>query len=140
MRYGLAVALLFLLAATPASAGPAGSPGATGDAVAAAQAWLALIDSGRIDDSWNETASMFRGQVSRQTWKAAVHAARGPYGAFVSRRLRGARYTDSLPGAPDGHYVVIQFEATYEHKRTAIETVTPTLEDGAWRVSGYYIR
>ena len=136
MRHGLAVALLLLLTATPVSAGP----GATGDAVAAAQAWLALIDAGRIDDSWRETASLFRQQVSREDWKAAVSVARRPFGAFVSRRLRGAKYTDSLPGAPDGHYVVIQFEATYERKRTAIETVTPMLDDGAWRVSGYYIR
>jgi len=143
MRYGVALSLLFLLclpAAMSASAGPAASPDATGDAVAAAKAWLALIDSGRIDDSWHETASLFRRQVSQQQWKAAVSAARGPYGALVSRRLRGAKYTDSLPGAPDGHYVVIQFEATYERKRSAIETVTPMLEGGGWRVSGYFIR
>ncbi|MBW2281593.1 MAG: DUF4019 domain-containing protein [Deltaproteobacteria bacterium] len=140
MRYGLAFAVLLFLAATPASAGPPASPGATGDAVAAAQAWLALLDAGRIDDSWREAASPFRQQVSQSQWKTAVSAARSPYGAFISRRLRGAKYTDSLPGAPDGHYVVIQFEARYARKHSAIETVTPMLEGGGWRVSGYFIR
>ena len=49
--------------------------------------------------------------------------------------------TESLPGAPDGHYVVLHYETSFENKKTAIETVTPMLDqDGDWRVSGYYIR
>jgi hypothetical protein len=43
--------------------------------------------------------------------------------------------------APDGEYVVIQFEASFENKKSAIETVTPMLDkDGNWRVSGYYVK
>jgi hypothetical protein len=46
-----------------------------------------------------------------------------------------------LPGAPDGEYVVIQYESSFEHKQAAVETVTPMLDkDGTWRVSGYFIR
>jgi hypothetical protein len=45
-----------------------------------------------------------------------------------------------LPGAPEGEYVVIQYETQFEHKAGAIETVTPLREkDGSWRVSGYFI-
>jgi hypothetical protein len=45
----------------------------------------------------------------------------------------------SLPGAPDGEYVVIQYETQFEH-HTPAETVTPMLDkDGAWKVSGYFI-
>ena len=52
--------------------------------------------------------------------------------------MRGAT---SLPGAPDGEYVVIQFEASFGNKRASVETVTPMLDkDGQWRVSGYYIK
>jgi hypothetical protein len=47
----------------------------------------------------------------------------------------------TMPGAPDGEYVVIQYQTTFEHKNSAVETVTPMLDnDGQWRVSGYYIR
>ena len=47
----------------------------------------------------------------------------------------------SLPGAPDGQYVVIQFKSSFTNKKTTIETVTPMLDkDGKWRVSGYYIK
>jgi hypothetical protein len=46
-----------------------------------------------------------------------------------------------LPGAPDGEYVVIQYESQFESKKAAIETVTPRLEkDGSWKAAGYYIK
>jgi len=46
-----------------------------------------------------------------------------------------------VPGAPDGEYVVLRFETSFENKAKAIETVTPMREkDGTWRVSGYYIK
>ena len=66
---------------------------------------------------------------------------REPLGKCTSRKVLDSTYSTSLPGVPDGEYVVIQFEAGYEHKATAIETVTPMLDgDGTWRVSGYYIK
>jgi hypothetical protein len=46
----------------------------------------------------------------------------------------------TLPGAPDGEYVVIQYATRFEHKPSIIETVTPMLDkDGSWKVSGYFI-
>jgi hypothetical protein len=45
------------------------------------------------------------------------------------------------PGVPDGEYVVIQYEVSYENKKAAVETVTPMLDkDGKWRVAGYFMR
>jgi hypothetical protein len=59
----------------------------------------------------------------------------------ISRKLKTKVYKTSLPGAPDGQYVVIQFETSFQNKKSAIETVTPMFEkDGRWKVSGYYIK
>ena len=50
-------------------------------------------------------------------------------------------YAEALPGAPDGKYVVVQYRTSFERKESAVETVTPMLdEDGRWRVSGYFIK
>jgi uncharacterized protein DUF4019 len=66
---------------------------------------------------------------------------RKPLGKNLSRVVKSKKYSTSLPGAPDGEYVMIQFKASFESKKSAIETVTPMLgEDGLWRVSGYYIK
>jgi hypothetical protein len=106
-----------------------------------ALAWLASVDSGAYAESWKEAASFFRGAVSEEDWKKAMAGARRPLGKLVSRKVKSRTYAESLPGAPDGKYVVIQFDASFENKKTAVETVTPMQEpDGSWRVSGYFIK
>ncbi len=46
-----------------------------------------------------------------------------------------------MPGAPDGQYIVMQFETSFANKQTAIETVTVGPEqNGQWQASGYYIK
>ena len=106
----------------------------------AALTWLELVDSGQYRASWDKAATPFKMQVSSDQWEKAVQSARRPLGALVSRRFASSHYTTTLPGAPDGEYVVLQFETKFENKASATETVTPMLDDGAWRVSGYYIR
>jgi predicted SnoaL-like aldol condensation-catalyzing enzyme len=110
-------------------------------ATASAQKWLTLIDEGKYSESWDEAAGFFRKAVQKNQWLASMEAFRKPLGALISRKLKSKKYTTSLPGAPDGKYVVIQYETSFEHKKSAIETVTPMLDkDGKWRVSGYYIK
>ena len=106
----------------------------------AALAWLALVDTARYDASWTTAASLFRQQVGTADWVKAVTAARKPLGGLITRKLSSATYTTRLPGAPDGEYVVLQFETHFANKTQAIETVTPMMDGGRWRVAGYYVR
>lgn len=107
----------------------------------AATAWLALTDAGKYAESWDSAAGLFKAAITKPEWEKAVKSARSPLGALKSRRVKSATFARSLPGAPDGEYVVIQFDAQFENKTAAIETVTPMREkDGSWRVSGYYIK
>ena len=101
---------------------------------------MALLDRGEWSASWSETSRFFQGAVDRDTWRHQIEAVRAPLGALESRELISATYTESLPGAPDGRYVVIQYRARFAHKAHAIETITPAYESGRWRVSGYYVR
>jgi hypothetical protein len=64
-----------------------------------------------------------------------------PLGKVLKRTIKSSQYATSLPGAPDGEYVVIQYETSFANKKSAVETITPMLDkDGKWRVSGYYIK
>ena len=84
---------------------------------------------------------MFRARVSKEQWQSIVAGVRDPLGKAISRKLKSATYTKTLPGAPDGEYVIIQYETSFEHNQSAVETITPMLEkDGRWRVSGYFIK
>jgi hypothetical protein len=108
---------------------------------AAAQSWLALVDKGDFGASWESAATPFKSALSRTDWEKSLSGSRGQFGKLLSRKLKEATYATSLPGAPDGKYVVIQYETSFQNKKSAIETVTPMVDkDGQWRVSGYYIR
>ena len=92
-------------------------------------------------ESWKAAASLFREKVTAAQWEDAVRSARGPLGPVESRKRVSAQYTRTLPGAPDGEYVVIRYETIFQNKKSGIETVTPMKDkDGVWRVSGYFIQ
>jgi|MudIll2142460700_1097286.scaffolds.fasta_scaffold542347_2 hypothetical protein len=110
-------------------------------AIAASGAWLSLVDEGNYAESWNQASGLFKNAVTKEQWQSTAKAVRIPLGKVVTRKLKSKQYTKTLPGAPDGEYVVIQYETTFENKKSAVETVTPMLDkDGKWRVSGYYIK
>ena len=107
----------------------------------AAEAWLSLTDSGKYAESWQNASGAFRARVPQPQLVSALTGARQPLGKLVSRKLKSATYTKTAPGAPDGEYVVIQYETSFADKASAVETITPMLDkDGQWRVSGYFIK
>jgi hypothetical protein len=121
--------------------GAAAEPAKEKAAVSEAERWLSLVDEGKYGESWKEAAEYLRNVVRQEQWEQSARAGRKPLGRLVSRKLASATYRTSLPGAPDGEYVVIQFSTSFENKKSAIETVTPMVDkDGKWRVSGYFIR
>lgn len=110
-------------------------------AAAAAERWLQMVDSEKYAESWKEAADLFKNAIHQEQWQQSLQAVRKPLGKLVTRKVKTKTYKTSLPGAPDGEYVVIEFETSFEHKKSAIETVTPMMDkDGKWRVSGYYIK
>jgi hypothetical protein len=139
MKHLLPVLLLALCLLVPAAY--ADDKEEVAKAQRAATAWLALTDGGKYPESWDSSAALFKAAITKPDWEKALKSARSPLGALKSRKLKSATFARSLPGAPDGEYVVIQFDAQFEKNAAAIETITPMREkDGSWRVSGYYIK
>ncbi len=110
-------------------------------AIESSLAWLDLLDREQYEESWETASDYFKNVISKEEWVRSLTGVRKPLGKVISRTIKTKEYTKTLPGAPDGEYVVIQYETSFENKTSAIETVTPMLaKDGEWRVSGYYIR
>ena len=113
----------------------------TDQAVAAAKTWLGLVDEKQYEESWVKAAPFFKEKVKEEDWVKMVSAVRSPLGDMKNRELIGAQHTKTLPGAPAGEYVVMQFKTAFQNKPEAVETVTPMKDDkGAWRVSGFFIK
>jgi hypothetical protein len=110
-------------------------------AVDAADRWLALADAGDGAATWDQASASFQAAVSRSAWADALRQARQPFGAAKSRKLLSSEFKTSLPGAPAGEYVLIQYQTQFEHRANAVETVVPMRErDGGWKVSGYFVK
>jgi hypothetical protein len=144
LRKSLLMATLWMLALSiPAlcTTTAQGHAKAQAAATQSANSWLAQVDAEHYTESWDATAPLFQNSVEKDQWEKTMRAHRSPLGKPVSRSLKSAVYATELPGAPDGKYYVLQYKTSFEHKKTAVETVTLVLgQDGQWKVSGYFIR
>jgi hypothetical protein len=106
-----------------------------------AEQWLGKTDAGEYDASWKAAAEFFQRSITAEAWSDAMKKFREPLGGMKTREIRDVQKADALPGAPDGKYVIIQFDTAFAAKAQAVETVTLMLEkDGSWKPAGYVIR
>jgi hypothetical protein len=121
---------------------PAADPHTAEEQAAERQAlgFLGYLDHGRFADSYAYTGMLIRAQLDRDSYAKQLEKARAGVGALLSRELMNATYATTLPGAPEGQYVVLNYGASFANRQQAEETVTLAFAKGYWRVSGYYIK
>ncbi len=106
-----------------------------------AETWLMLLDDGKYAESWQTAAIPFQEAITQEKWITQLGMVRTAYGKASGRKLLVIKYFTAIPNAPKGEYVVMQYEATFENKKSAIETITALIEkDGTWKIAGYYIK
>lgn len=89
--------------------------------------------------TWEQASPFFQSKIGAEQWATRIKQTkkrRPVLDSLQSRSVATAQYTESLPNAPTGKYVVIQYEATYADEQW-IETVTLKKEDETWKVAGY---
>lgn len=127
---------LFALASLSGNAGtPTAAPStapAESPAVAAARDWLALVEKGDWNGSWEATGQSFKALNSVETWTRVAQQVQGPLGAVKSRVLVSE---EAVPAPPYG-YQMVKFRTDYANKAGAIETLSLVREGGSWRVVG----
>lgn len=103
--------------------------------VQATRLWLALVDAGDWQNSWQSTGESFRKLNTVELWTLASLKVRTPLGVVASRELLSE---DSVPTPPNGN-IVIKFRTSFASKADVLETVALSREDGTWKVVGYFI-
>ena len=130
--------MVFLASVVPAPL-HAQNQAAVDSAKQSAQEWLTLLDADEYEATWEEAATFFKSKVTAEQWTAQVRQAHSSLDSLRSRSLVAARYTSSLPNAPEGEYVVAQYKSMYGEKET-VETMYMKKDDGTWRVAGYFVK
>jgi len=131
----LTLALLAFTSMTGTAGAPAAAPStapAESAAVGAARDWLALVEKGDWNGSWEATGQAFKTLNSVETWTRVAQQVQGPLGAVRSRVLLSEQ---EVPAPPYG-YQMVKFRTDYANKAGAIETLSLVREGGAWRVVG----
>ena len=111
----------------------------------AALEWLALVDSGDYVGSWEHAGKLLQAAVTQEQWANAGQSVRSQVATaipgidFTKRGLITARYSQNIPNAPPGEYVIAQYAVT-QGEQKVIETVSLQLEGEAWKVVGYFIQ
>lgn len=132
MKKYLTICLALLLSTLSFASDNAGQISAVG--------WAELVDSGAYGESWEKAAPIFQSQVSKAQWEDALNKVRSPLGNLISRDVAEAKAYTSLPGAPDGQYLVVTTKTKFQNNASATETLTVTKVGDAWLIAGYFIK
>lgn len=127
--------VLFLAIAGTAVADPVQDP-----VVAAAKAWLKMVDDKDYAASWADAAQLFKDRVTQDHWVAEISVPRAQLGGLKSRQFESFQQMTSLPGAPDGDYAIVIFDTVFENKPDSKEQIALVHEGSQWKVGGYYIK
>lgn len=110
------------------------------DAVAAAEHFAQVIDSGNSVTAYNQASPLLRVTQDEQEFKDDIERTHRLLGPVQQRKLTAIRSIGIYPRFPDGDYLIIQFEARTQYKNKAAEVILLRQEDGAWLVADYSIR
>jgi hypothetical protein len=131
--------------AQTASVAQAAQASASDSAVASAQraadAWLRQVDGAQYGPSWDSAALAFQHAMTRAQWITTIQKAQGQVGPLGARSLQHGQYTTTVPNAPAGEYVVLQYRTESAVAGFVTETVV-MVRDGArgWRTVGYTVK
>ena len=107
------------------------------DAVSVAREWLAEIDGGRYEQSYQEADQALHDKMPQETWVKILKAERPGMGSVISRQeISRARHADGLEGV-GGDFVVVGYRTTFSARADEIEYVVVKHEFGGWHAVGY---
>lgn len=85
----------------------------------AAEAWLQLLDASEYAKAYEQMDPLAKAMVEEAKFVEQLAAVRGAMGKLKSRKLKSAAFHSTLPGLPDGHYFLLQYDTSFEKKSEA---------------------
>ena len=107
-----------------------------------ARDWLALVDKLDAEASWKAAGARLRQSTPPAEWVESLQRERLPRGALIQRAVVATKFSDAIPGLPEGgSYAVVTFQSAFANQTEGIEAVTLEVgPDYAWHVIGYAVQ
>jgi hypothetical protein len=111
-------------------------------AVAIAQKWLVLVDTGKYSESWREADDYFKKSVTLDNWDKIGRSIKTDTGKIISRKLKTTTYkTSFLPGEPKSQSIIVRYTTSFQKRKSAAEEVVVVFDkNGRGKVSGYHLK
>lgn len=109
-------------------------------ATAVAMEFLQLVDADKYAESWQMSAGLMKERVTEKDWVEKLAKARTLSGPIVERKAKDTSYSTTAVDSPDGEYISLIFESRFQRAEGVAEYITVMLDDGHWKVAGYFIQ
>ncbi len=109
-------------------------------ATAVAMEFLQLIDAEKYAESWRMAADLMKDRVTEKDWVEKLSKARILSGTLIERQTEDTSYSTSAKDSPEGEYISLIFSSKYQKAESVSEYVTVMLDEGHWKVAGYFIQ
>lgn len=109
------------------------------------QQWLALLDEGQYQESWEASGALMQQAVSADQWQQAIENVHeqltmltGSAVDLTQRELVEVAELEDQANLPEGDYRTLQYRVVHGDYVFA-EVVTVQLENGQWKTVGYFV-
>jgi hypothetical protein len=107
------------------------------DSLAVARTWVAEIDAGQYEDSYNSGSQALHDQVPENRWVLILNSLRTHWGPVVTRKEVSHVYKSNGYEGAEGEFMVITYDTTFAKLDAVTEVVVLKWEDGKWLGAGY---
>ena len=109
-------------------------------ATVVAMEFLHLIDAGKYAESWQMSAVLMKERVTEKDWVEKLTKARALSGTLLERQEKDSSYSTTAVDSPEGEYISLVFDSRYQKAESVAEYITVMLDEGHWKVAGYFIQ
>jgi hypothetical protein len=109
-------------------------------ATVVAMEFLRLVDADKYAESWQMSAGLMKERVAEKDWVEKLTKARTLSGPLVERKEKDSSYSTTAVDSPDGEYISLIFESRFQRAESVDEYITVMLDDGHWKVAGYFLQ
>jgi hypothetical protein len=108
-------------------------------AIETAEKFFELIEHGELEQAFNSTTEIHKDHKVKEAWINSNLIQKKYYGSFINRSIKTITSKTTIPGHPDGTYLTVIYETTFQNKEKVYERIDLMLvSENIWKVTEYF--
>jgi len=108
-------------------------------AIETAENFFELIEHGELEQAFNSTTDIHKDHKVKDAWINSSLIQKKYYGSLINRAIKTVTSKNTIPDHPDGTYLTVIYETTFQNKEKAYERIDLMLvSENLWKVTEYF--